>query len=117
MAGPKLDLLVLRCADLELTARFYSALGLDLVAEQHGNGPKHYSARVGETLLEFYPAGSVSGPLRLGFVVDDPLASAEAALAVAGRRLTSAAAEAVLLDPDGNRIHLAGALGKLHQAT
>lgn len=106
MPLPRLNLLVLRCADLELASRFYSALGLELVAEQHGNGPKHYSMRAGETLLELYPTSRMTGPVRLGFAVDDPLASADAALAVAGELVTSAAAEAVLLDPDGNTIHL-----------
>lgn len=117
MSTPQLNLLVLRCADLDLAARFYAALGLDLVVEQHGSGPQHYSARSGAVLLELYPAGEgesardrVTRSVRLGFVVDDPLVAMEAALAVAGKRRPSAAGEALLLDPDGNAIHLIGAV-------
>ena len=116
MSTPELNLLVLRCADLDLAARFYAALGLDLVVEQHGSGPQHYSARSGAVLLELYPAGEAASPrdrvtrsVRLGFVVDEPLAAMEAALAIAGERRSSAPGEALLLDPDGNTVHLIGA--------
>lgn len=117
MTTPQLNLLVLRCADLDLSAQFYAALGLDLLVEQHGSGPKHYSARSGAVLLELYPAGEgesprarVTRPVRLGFVVDEPLAAMEAALAIAGERRSSAPGEALLVDPDGNTIHLIGAV-------
>ena len=48
----ELSLVVLRCADLERTRRFYEALGLTLMPEQHGSGPRHYSARLPLRRLE-----------------------------------------------------------------
>jgi catechol 2,3-dioxygenase-like lactoylglutathione lyase family enzyme len=40
---PALVALVLRCADVDTTAAFYRALGIELVEEQHGTGPRHLS--------------------------------------------------------------------------
>jgi catechol 2,3-dioxygenase-like lactoylglutathione lyase family enzyme len=53
-----LDYLVIYVSDLEASAQFYGALGLTLVREQHGFGPVHYSAQLGPTVLELYPAGT-----------------------------------------------------------
>jgi lactoylglutathione lyase len=101
----ELSLVVLRCADLERTRRFYEALGLTLTPEQHGSGPRHYSARVGETVVEFYPdvSGSTRG-LRLGLRLVDVQAAVSAvaeigAVARPGSPLT-------IDDPDGHRLEL-----------
>lgn len=67
-----LNLIVLKVKDIELTAQFYAALGIQFQAEQHGTGPVHYSAMLGDTVLEIYPAGSdadVTTNIRLGFTV------------------------------------------------
>ena len=76
----ELTLVVLRCADLERTRTFYEALGFTLTAEQHGSGPRHYCARLGETVLEFYPdaSGSTRG-LRLGLRLVDVQVAVSAA--------------------------------------
>jgi catechol 2,3-dioxygenase-like lactoylglutathione lyase family enzyme len=50
-----ITLIVLRCADVERAREFYETLGLTLVAEQHGAGPRHYSTTIGRTVLELYP--------------------------------------------------------------
>ena len=100
-----LILVVLRCADLERTRRFYEALGFTLMPEQHGSGPQHYSAHVGETVLEFYPdaSGSTRG-LRLGLrLVDVP--TALSALAEIGA-VVRPGSPPTIDDPDGHRLEL-----------
>lgn len=37
----RLSLLVLYCADLERSRRFYELIGLEFRREQHGNSPVH----------------------------------------------------------------------------
>ena len=54
-----LTLLVLYVADIDEALRFYTAVGLRFTVEQHGSGPRHYSAALpGAVVLELYPAGS-----------------------------------------------------------
>jgi catechol 2,3-dioxygenase-like lactoylglutathione lyase family enzyme len=103
-----LTLVVLRCADLERSRGFYEALGLTLMSEQHGPGPRHYSARVGGTVLEFYPdaSGSTRG-LRLGLQLTD-LAGAVSALAKIGV-VPRPGSTMTIDDPDGHRIELGSA--------
>ena len=55
MPEPSLTLVVLRSPDIDRLKAFYEALGLALTAERHGNGPDHYSATLGSTIIEFYP--------------------------------------------------------------
>ena len=67
-----LNLLVLKVKDIALTARFYTVLGIQFQTEQHGTGPMHYSALLGNTVLEIYPANNqqdVTTNIRLGFTV------------------------------------------------
>jgi len=96
---------VLRCADLERSRRFYEALGLTLVPEQHGAGPRHYSAQVEKTVLEFYPdsSGSTRG-LRLGLQLVD-LGGAVSALAKIGA-VPRSGSPVTIDDPDGHRLEL-----------
>ena len=63
------NLLVLRCKDIEVTRRFYEELGLAFVDEKHGTGPKHYAWENGGFVLELYPAAEGQAPdnVRIGF--------------------------------------------------
>jgi catechol 2,3-dioxygenase-like lactoylglutathione lyase family enzyme len=103
-----LSLLVIRCSDLDVSKRFYEALGLALRPEQHQSGPQHWSCQVGETVLELYPTGSsIVAPVRLGFHVIDVKTTVDAALASGGRLSGSFdGARTVVVDPDGNKIEL-----------
>ncbi|MCB9441157.1 MAG: VOC family protein [Mycolicibacterium sp.] len=84
-----LDYLVIYVSDLEASAQFYGALGLTLVREQHGSGPVHYSAQLGETVLELYPAqGQPPTRTRLGL------------------RISGAEKSGTYSDPDGNVVEL-----------
>lgn len=64
---------VIHSDDLDLSVRFYSALGLSFVKEKHGNGLEHYAAELGQTVLEIYPGtpGSNTSPLVIGFHVSN----------------------------------------------
>jgi lactoylglutathione lyase len=114
-AHTRLNLVVIRCADLERSAAFYSCLGLQFVRHQHGGGPQHLSADVGGVVLELYPAKQSGSPVntRLGFQVrsvDEMVA--EILKDQSGGGLVSAPADsqwgkrAVVADPDGYRIEL-----------
>lgn len=90
-----LDLLVLRCRDIEKTRAFYTQLGLIFEREQHGNSPVHYSAHIGSMLLELYPATGEPDNVRLGFVVSSAI------LAHFGM-----SNHGVIRDPDGRGVEL-----------
>lgn len=69
----KLKLLVLRSPNPVRLMLFYSMLGLEFDHHQHGNGPMHYAAQIGEIVLEIYPLAkgqNAADPhLRLGLEV------------------------------------------------
>ena len=109
-AVPRLNYVVLRCADLERSRQFYESIGLRLVAEQHGAGAKHYSCDVSGVILELYPfAGKSTSGLRLGLVVPD-LQRVVEALRSNGTAVSTSepdgAAAANVADPDGHQISL-----------
>ncbi len=70
-----LRLVVLRTSEPQKLANFYKLLGLEFEYHQHGNSPFHYSAKIGETILEIYPLAKnqelADKNLRLGFGIDN----------------------------------------------
>ena len=50
-----LNLLVLRCRDIEVSRRFYECLELRFQKHAHGTGPEHYAAEDGDGVMELYP--------------------------------------------------------------
>jgi lactoylglutathione lyase len=111
---PTLSLVVLQSGNVEAAKEFYSYLGSAFVLEQHGKGPRHYSATLGALVLEIYPCqGSApSAPLRLGFLIPSLDRTLEI-LRNRGTRIVREAKDspwgrrAVVEDPDGNRVELA----------
>ena len=110
----KLNLVVIRVADLERSADFYRSLGLSLVKERHGSGPEHYSAEIQGTVLELYPRQSEAEEtrhVRLGFAIED-LDEVVGGIHECGSRVISSAKDsprgrrAVIADPDGHKIEL-----------
>lgn len=110
---PAPNLLVLRVADLVKSRRFYEALGLEFVSEQHGKGPEHLAADLGGFVFELYPVGSgaSTAATRIGFA----LGSLEARVARAsesGGQIVKPVSDsrwgrrAVVLDPDGHSVEL-----------
>jgi hypothetical protein len=95
-SGVRATLLVLYSPRLEECRRFYGGLGLRFATEQHGAGPLHYAAILGDgTVLELYPArpGRETGALRLGLTVQG--ATATPPLSPGHHQLT---------DPDGRTV-------------
>lgn len=110
MSHPHLCLVVLRCSDVAATKRFYEAIGLDFAAERHGAGPEHWSARVGDTVIEPYAAGAGAATVgRLGFrvaSVRDCLRVLVEIGAPIDQSFDASTGTAVVIDPDGTKIEL-----------
>jgi lactoylglutathione lyase len=68
-------LLVLRTSDTKKLADFYSLFRLTFDYHKHGNSPFHYSASIGQTVLETYPLTKsqteADKNLRLRFGIDN----------------------------------------------
>ncbi|MCM8540840.1 MAG: hypothetical protein NE328_11250 [Lentisphaeraceae bacterium] len=62
------NLLVLRCNDIEKCREFYQKLGFIFQKEKHGKGPEHYASDNFGFVLELYPAKqAVIENTRIGF--------------------------------------------------
>jgi lactoylglutathione lyase len=115
MTGVSLSLLVLKTRQLESLLRFYNTLGIELLEEQHGNGPVHYAGHVGDVVFEVYPLPEDStqpdSTTRLGFAVTK-LHEVVEALQVLGTAVitkpqtTEWGYRAVVRDPDGRAVEL-----------
>jgi lactoylglutathione lyase len=114
MSLPRLNLLMLRVADLERAANFYRLLGLEFIKHAHGLGPEHYACERPGFVFELYlasPKQPVSASTRLGFAIVgiDQLVTN---LAAAGLTVLSAPRDsewgrrALVVDPDGHRVEL-----------
>ena len=109
-----LTLLVLKVSNIQHTAQFYTALGIQFQTEQHGAGPMHYSALLGNTVLEIYPANRQEGVttnIRLGFTVQhlsetlDKLKSLHIQVKAEPKQ-TAWGFRAVIINQDGHVIEL-----------
>jgi predicted enzyme related to lactoylglutathione lyase len=108
-------LLVLRTSDTKKLADFYSLFGLTFDYHKHGNSPFHYSATLGQTVLEIYPlTKSQTEPdknLRLGFGIDNfdatiqKLKALEVSFSLEPTQ-TDFGFMAVVSDPDERKIEL-----------
>jgi lactoylglutathione lyase len=115
LSPPKLNLVVVRASDMEVSQRFYELLGLQFIKHQHGSGPEHLCAELnGEVVFEIYP--TVSGAteenhVRLGFTVSNvdtllSVISSNGYTVHTGSSQTQWGYRAVVLDPDNNRVEL-----------
>ena len=111
----RLTLLVLKSAQLDKLLEFYKALGIELTQERHGKGPLHFSALLGDTLLELYPLPDTStatvDSTRLGFriaSVDEVVQSLAqcGSIVVSPPQQTPGVYRAVVKDPDGRAVEL-----------
>jgi lactoylglutathione lyase len=106
-----LNLLVLRCGDIERSKSFYENFGLNFVKEQHGNGPAHYSSTDEQGMFELYPSeGMPPDQTGLGFVSAD-LDGLHGLLrknqfAPRDVRETELGRMFVVRDPDGRRVEV-----------
>ena len=107
-------LLVLKSPHPATLKAFYQVLGLEFQQEQHGQGPIHHYANLGDLVLELYPLPAGSTPdtsMRLGFAVGD-LEGVIKALQVMKVEIvqfpqqTPWGLRGVVKDPDGRAIEL-----------
>ncbi|WP_428304039.1 VOC family protein [Lacipirellula sp.] len=111
---PRLNLVVLRCTDIDAAAEFYGQLGLVFEKHAHGSGPEHYASEHAGIVFELYPASAkspVTKSTRIGFVVDD-VGACMALVEAVGGSIASLPADspwgrrAVVRDPDGHTVEL-----------
>jgi catechol 2,3-dioxygenase-like lactoylglutathione lyase family enzyme len=111
---PRLSLAVIRSSNLEKSRAFYTALGLQLSKEKHGDGPEHYSCALGEAVFEIYPAKrneKTTRQIRLGFCVASLDETMDVIPSLSGRIVSPPARSpwgyrSVVSDPDGHKVEL-----------
>ncbi|WP_166819985.1 VOC family protein [Thalassoroseus pseudoceratinae] len=111
---PKLNLLVIRSADIGIAVEFCKTLGLSFTRESHGRGPDHFACTMDDCTLEIYPLSLNQSPtttVRLGFQVnsvDETVASLQAnGIAIVSEPSNSAwGRRAVVKDFDGHVVEL-----------
>src|SRR3954469_5676525 len=120
MNTPRVDIVVLRVADIDRAAAFYRVLGFAFSKHAHGTGPQHYASDADGFVFELYPATAeqgVSSSTRIGFAVANVDDAAAKLSSFSGARLVTAPKDsewgrrAVVADPDGHRIELLAATG------
>ena len=72
----RLNLIVLRCRDIDATCMFYECFEMDFMMHSHGKGPAHYAHEDERGVFELCPVAEGSKPddIALGFSVADLLA-------------------------------------------
>ncbi len=107
-----LNLLVLRCRDVDATGRFYACLGLTFARHRHGTGPEHLGAEDADGVFELYPATAAApvDAVSVGFASAD-LVAAAAAFTAAGSSPGQITDQPwgrtfVVRDPDGRRVEV-----------
>ncbi|MBS63402.1 VOC family protein [Salinisphaera sp.] len=103
----KLDLLVLRCRQLEPSRQFYESLGFRFAAEKHGTGPLHYAAVGDGFVFELYPASANEAVdnTRLGFGIEH-IPQSLAQVPETTTREFDGTRIYIVRDPDGRKIEL-----------
>lgn len=109
-----INLLVLRCRDIEVAQQFYSCLGFEFQSEKHGNGPTHYAAENFGYVLELYPLPEGKEPdnVRLGFAtpmfetISEMCLNDESIKVVKGPHEAFGRRAILLQDPDGRKVEV-----------
>lgn len=108
-----LNLVVLRSADIDHAADFYTRMGLQFEKHRHGNGPEHYAAELSGGVFEIYPLSDsepTTAGTRIGFKVPSIDATIEALVdedaIVSPAKNSQWGRRAIVRDPDGHRVEL-----------
>lgn len=103
-----INLIVIRARNPEALRQFYTRLGLCFAQEQHGSGPIHFAAPIGQGgVLEIYPARrdeTHTHLLTFGFEVDDPHAIFASAQSAGADIKHIDDKNAIIMDCEGNRL-------------
>jgi len=114
MNNISINLVVLRSPDITRASEFYSSLGLEFTRHQHGNGPEHLAAEIGDGVFELYPL-SPDGPSTLGTRIGFSVPSLDSAIAaiseypgavISPPKDSQWGRRAVVADLDGHRVEL-----------
>jgi catechol 2,3-dioxygenase-like lactoylglutathione lyase family enzyme len=106
----RLNLVVIRVADLDKSRLFYEQLGLKFEQHQHGKGPIHFACEKDDIVFEIYQSDTAETiNTRLGFIVDDldkilDHVSGESVLVVP--KQSEWGYRTVIIDPDGHKVEL-----------
>ncbi len=110
----RLNLTVIRSADIEASSNFYRILGLEFDKHSHGSGPLHFATHSEGFVFEIYPATEKFPPTigtRIGFEVDD-CDQVVSQLITVGHSISLMPAyspwgrRAVVIDPDGHKVEI-----------
>lgn len=108
----RLNLLVLRCRDIDATRAFYERLGLTFTHHSHDGGPEHVAHEDEHGVIELYPVADGAAPDSAGLGFDSPdLEEAAAKLVQAGTQPGAVTDRPwgrtfVVRDPDGRRVEV-----------
>jgi len=108
----RLNLLILRCRDIEKARSFYECFDMSFIKHSHGSGPEHYAAEDDAGVFELYPAAGEAASDQTGLGFDEPeLAARFARLAELGFSpkpisQTPWGKSFVVRDPDGRRVEV-----------
>ena len=106
-----LNLLVLRCGNIERSKAFYELFGMAFAEHKHGNGPRHYASEDDSGVFELYPLeGGTADQTGLGFVTGDldglHMLLRRNQFAPREVRTTELGRNFVVRDPDGRRVEV-----------
>lgn len=103
----EINLLVLRCRELEASKRFYELLGFGFVREKHGDGPLHYSSQDAGFVFELYPLreNEQACNSRVGFSVKD-IQQVLSQVAITSQHEFNGKQIYIVRDPDGRSVEL-----------
>lgn len=114
----KLNLLVIRSAQLHRLKSQYELLGLTFNYHRHGKGPMHYSANLNGLIFEIYPLKKLQkaadNNIRLGFEIQDiddlfqrlALKSKTEWKIISGPKITEWGKVAIIEDFEGRKIEI-----------
>lgn len=97
----RIALVVLRSLDPDRLSKFYTSIGIPMVVEQHGSGPRHFAADFGTGVIEIYPSKQAQ-KTTFGLAVSSPEAFLSNWVSAGG----TSSASGMAIDPDGNTVHL-----------
>ena len=113
---PQAQYIVLRVANIDASAQFFSTLGFNPDREQHGDGPEHFSFCIhGNLVCELYPWNKKTSPpanfARFGLQVSCLHEMRERLIAahIPVIRESPSGEERqwiLVLDPDGNQVEI-----------
>ena len=105
-----LNLLVLRCKDIEKSKKFYEKLKLVFIKEQHGKGAIHYSTSIGNLVIELYPlTQDIADNTRLGFSINTDNIEEylkDNKIEIDSKYTFNNIVTSVVKDPDGRKVEL-----------